>query len=102
MASLRCWCGVRDDRPLFVGGLTAAGDAWMLGTPEIADAKRFYVAAMRQMVAEMAAMVPVITARVDVRYVRSLRLMARLGFELGEPFAFAGRMVCPAERKSTR
>jgi hypothetical protein len=57
---------------------------------------------MRRMVAEMAAMVPVIKTRVDVRYARSLRPMARLGFEFGEPFAFAGRMVCPAERKSTR
>jgi len=101
-ASSRCWSMLFYGRPLFFAGITIDGVAWMLGTPEIARAKRSYVRAMRLMVEDMQIISPVIRAWVDVRYHRSLRLMERLGFELGEPIYFAGRMVCPAERRAAK
>lgn len=98
--SQRAWCGTLDDRPLFLAGALPDGVVWMLGTPEIARVRKFYLRATRTMASEMQTMFPVIRTHVDVRYVRSLRWLEWLGFDLGDPILVAGRMMCPAERKT--
>jgi hypothetical protein len=92
-ASQRCWCGIAHDAPIFFAGLRPDGIAWMLATPGVAKAKKFYLRATRQMCGEMQALCPVLRVVVDVRYRRSLRWLEWLGFDLGEPFEVIGRTV---------
>jgi hypothetical protein len=92
-ASLRCWCGIAHDVPIFFAGLRPGGTAWMVATPGVAGAKKFYLRATRQMCGEMQAMCPVLRVVVDVRYRRSLRWLEWLGFDLGPPFELIGRTV---------
>ena len=97
-ASARSACGLLDGRPIFLGGVTLEGWAWMLGAPDIARARAFYLRSTRAEVEAMQAMFPVLRSRVDVRYTRSLRWLRWLGFTVGEPRALGSRTVLTVER----
>jgi len=96
--SVYTFIGRVDGHPAFMGGALPGGVAWMLGTPEIARAKKFYLRATRAHTEAMQALFPTLTTTVDARYVRSLRWLEWLGFELGEPQAMGLRTFHQARR----
>lgn len=101
--SVHTFAGVVDGVPAFVGGVIPddsheVGQVWMLGTPQIDKAKKFYLRETRRQVALMAQMFVCLRTAVAAEYTKSLRWLAWLGFTLGEPIERAGRTLIPVER----
>lgn len=98
-ASLRCWCGLVDDRPLFFAGVCPGGVAWMIAA-DVRHARRFYLEATRRMCAEMQDMFAELRVYDDARRDKPMRWLRWLGFEIGaERFEFMGREVFAAARR---
>lgn len=97
-ASCICRCALVDDAPAFLGGGVADGHVWMISTPAVAKARRFYLRVTRAVADEMQEMLPFMWTHVDERYTRSLRWLEWLGFEIGEPMALMGRTMRPVYR----
>jgi hypothetical protein len=98
--SLRCWCGLVDGVPLFFGGVFADGVAWMIATPEVRNAKRFYLEATRRMCAEMHETFPVLRVFDDARREKPMRWLRWLGFAFAPAtFDFMGREIFAAVRR---
>jgi hypothetical protein len=91
--ALRRWCGLVDGVPLFFAGIGPGGIVWMVATPEVRNARRFYLEASRQMCGEMLAMFPRIVAFEDATHAKPLRWLRWLGFQIGEPFELLGHTV---------
>lgn len=74
------------------------GRVWMVSTPAVEKARKFYLRTTRAVADEMQAHLPVMRTFIDVRYARSLRWVKWLGFEIGEPTEWMGRCVRPVVR----
>lgn len=90
--SSRCWTGcAADGEPMTLFGvapvslLSGIGSPWMLGT----DRAQKYAMAMvregRKQILQMLVLYPSLINYVDVRNVRSVRWLRRLGFEIHAP-----------------
>lgn len=100
--SVHSFAGVVDGVPAFVGGVVAADDAttgrvWMMATPAVERAKKFYLRETRRQVALMLEMFDRLETKVAVEYPRSFRWLEWLGFEVGEAVEMNGRLVRPVE-----
>lgn len=65
--------------------LTGVGTPWMLATPKLHRIERAFVRLSRPVVDSMQALFPLLVNYVDNRNASTLRWLAWLGFELGEP-----------------
>ena len=100
--SVHSFAGVVDGVPAFVGGVVAADDAetgrvWMMATPAVDRAKKFYLRETRRQVGLMLEMFDRLETKVAVEYPRSLRWLEWLGFKIGEAVEMNGRIVRPVE-----
>ena len=100
--SVHSFAGVVDGVPAFVGGVVQADDAvtgrvWMMATPAVDRAKKFYLRETRRQVGLMLDMFDRLETKVAVDYPRSLRWLAWLGFKIGEAVEMNGRLVRPVE-----
>ena len=100
--SVHSFAGVVDGVPAFVGGVVAADDAetgrvWMMATPAVDRAKKFYLRETRRQVGLMLEMFNRLETKVSVEYPRSLRWLEWLGFKIGEAVEMNGRLVRPVE-----
>ena len=100
--SVHSFAGVVDGVPAFVGGVVAADDAetgrvWMMATPAVDRAKKFYLRETRRQVGLMLEMFDRLETKVAVEYPRSLRWLEWLGFKIGEAVEMNGRLVRPVE-----
>ena len=96
--SIICRCALIEDQPAFLGGGSTDGLVWMISTPAVAKARKFYLRTTRFVADEMQALLPVMRTQIDVRYCRSLRWVQWLGFSVGDPVQVMGRWVCPIVR----
>lgn len=101
--SVHTYAGVVDGVPAFVGGVIpdedhVVGKVWMLGTPQIEKAKKFYLRETRRQVALMLEMFLCLKTAVAAEYTKSLRWLRWLGFVMGQPVERAGRTLIPVER----
>ena len=94
------FAGIIDNLPAFVGGLMADGRVWMVSTPDVAKARKFYLRATRAETERMQTISPVLWTYVDARYPRSLRWLAWLGFSVGEPVEILGTTARKVERRA--
>lgn len=98
--------GLVDGVPAFMGGVIpdddyddcVVGKVWMLGTPQIAKARKFYLRETRRQVGLMLQMFVCLKTAVAAEYTKSLRWASWLGFALGKPIEHAGRTMIPMER----
>lgn len=100
--SVHSFAGVVDGVPAFVGGVVQADDAvtgrvWMMATPAVDRAKKFYLRETRRQVDLMMQMFDRLETKVAVDYPRSLRWLEWLGFKIGETIEMNGRLVRPVE-----
>ena len=100
--SVHSFAGVVDGVPAFVGGVVQADDAvtgrvWMMATPAVDRAKKFYLRETRRQVGLMLEMFDRLETKVAVEYPRSLRWLEWLGFKIGEAVEMNGRLVRPVE-----
>lgn len=100
--SLHSFAGVVDGVPAFVGGVVPSEDhltgrVWMMATPAVDRAKKFYLRETRRQVALMAEMFDRLETKVSVEYPKSLRWLEWLGFSVGEAVEMNGRTVRPVE-----
>lgn len=103
--SVHTFAGLIDDVPAFIGGVIAADDCttgrvWMVATPAVAAAKKFYLRETKRQTGIMLKMFDTLETAVSVDYPRSLRWLAWLGFHVSEPVELRGRMVCQVELKT--
>ncbi len=101
--SVHTFAGVVDGVPAFVGGVIpdddhVIGKVWMMATPQVERAKKFYLRETRRQVGLMLQMFVCLKTMVAVEYGKSLRWLRWLGFALGEPVERAGRTLIPVER----
>lgn len=101
--SVHTFAGTVDGVPAFVGGVVPddsheVGNVWMLGTPQIARDKKFYLRETRRQVALMLEMFVCLKTMVAVEYTQSLRWLRWLGFALGKPVVHGNRTLIPVER----
>lgn len=101
--SVHTFAGVVDGVPAFVGGVIpddecVVGKVWMLATPQVDRAKKFYLRETRRQVGLMLQMFVCLRTMVAAEYTKSLRWLRWLGFALGEPVERAGRILIPVER----
>jgi hypothetical protein len=82
--SQHTFCGLVDGSPAFLGGICEGGLIWMVSTPLVDRAKKFFLRETRRQIDLMQAMEPVLFCWVDVRYPKSLRWLEWLGFSSGE------------------
>lgn len=92
--------GIIDNLPAFIGGLMADGRVWMVSTPDVAKARKFYLRATRSETERMQAISPVLWTYVDTRYPRSLRWLAWLGFSIGDAVEILGTTARKVERRA--
>lgn len=79
--------------PLFMGGLLAGGNIWMIATPHVAAHRKFYLRETQRQRDVMLKREPVLQTWVDIRYPKSLRWLEWLGFTIGEPIAMGAATV---------
>lgn len=101
--SVHTFAGVVDGVPAFVGGVIpddddVVGKIWMVATPQVDRAKKFYLRETRRQVGLMLQMFVCLKTMVAAEYTKSLRWLRWLGFALGTPVERAGRLVIPVER----
>lgn len=101
--SVHTFAGVVDGVPAFVGGVIpddddVVGKVWMVATPQVELAKKFYLRETRRQVGLMLQMFVCLKTMVAAEYTKSLRWLRWLGFALGQPVERAGRVVIPVER----
>jgi len=101
--SVHTFAGVVDGVPAFVGGVIPddsheVGKVWMMATPQVDRAKKFYLRETRRQVGLMLEMFLCLRTMVEQSYPKSLRWLRWLGFALGEPVEYAGRVLIPVER----
>lgn len=101
--SVHTFAGVVDGVPAFVGGVIPdeaheVGKVWMMATPQVERAKKFYLRETRRQVGLMLEMFLCLRTMVEQSYPKSLRWLRWLGFALGEPVEYAGRVLIPVER----
>lgn len=101
--SVHTFAGVVDGVPAFVGGVIpddddVVGKVWMVATPQVDRAKKFYLRETRRQVGLMLQMFVCLKTMVAAEYAKSLRWLRWLGFALGQPVERAGRIVIPVER----
>ena len=94
------FAGIIDNLPAFIGGLMPDGRVWMVSTPDVAKARKFYLRATRAETERMQAISPVLWTYVDARYPRSLRWLAWLGFSIGDAVAILGTTARKVERRA--
>ena len=100
--SVHSFAGIVDGQPAFIGGVNGRGCVWMISTPMVARAKKFYLRATRDQAAKMQALFPTIWTWVDSRYTRSLRWLDWLGFDIADGAAVpgTGRIIHRVERRA--
>lgn len=101
--SVHTFAGVVDGVPAFVGGVIpddehVTGKVWMMATPQVERAKKFYLRETRRQVALMLELFVCLRTMVAAEYTKSLRWLRWLGFALGKPVERAGRVLIPVER----
>ena len=94
------FAGIIDNLPAFIGGLMADGRVWMVSTPDVAKARKFYLRTTRAETERMQAISPVLWTYVDTRYPRSLRWLAWLGFSIGDAVEILGTTARKVERRA--
>ena len=100
--SVHSFAGVVDGNPAFIGGVNQRGCVWMISTPLVAQAKKFYLRATKAEAMKMQALFPTIWTWVDSRYTKSLRWLDWLGFDIADGAAVPGtsRIIHRVERRA--
>ena len=86
--SARCWTATADDRPVCVFGVRewdGRGVPWLLGTAEMAEHKRAFIAQAPAYIGLMLEAFPVLINHVHAANAQAVRWLKRAGFELQEP-----------------
>lgn len=94
------FAGIIDNLPAFIGGLMPDGRVWMVSTPDVAKARKFYLRATKTETERMQKISPVLWTYVDVSYPRSLRWLAWLGFSVGDAVEILGTTARKVERRA--
>ena len=64
------------------------GNPWLLTAPPVEKVKHTFIRKGRSEVAEMLTICPTLIGVVDAKYLKAIRLLEMLGFEMDEPLPF--------------
>ncbi len=87
VASVVCWTGMVDERPVCMFGVSAVdilggvGAPWLLGTDDLPRHAKTFLRLNREYIPKMLDVFPALINWVDVRHVVAIRWLRRLGFE---------------------
>lgn len=106
--SMMCWTAEKNGKPIAVMGVTpisiirGAGSPWMLGTSECDKSFVRFTALSRVYIPAMLSLFPTLENMVDVRNVKSIRWLKRLGFEFRDAIAhpYSGSLFYPFEMRA--